>query len=149
MDYAIEVIEHDEQATAVVRATVPHDGIGPFLGQAFGEILAVVGGASVGMPFARYDLVDGGFEVEAGFTVTSPVTPAGRVEASSLPAGPTATAMHVGPFDQVVGAYRAIEAWLPENGWQMAGAPWETYLDGPEVPEPRTVISWPCAPAPE
>lgn len=150
MDYPIEVVDHEEQPTAVIRATVSHDGIGPFLGQAFGEILAAVGGAAVVMPFARYDLVDEGFDVEAGFTVTSPIaSPSGRVEASSLPAGPIATTMHVGPYGEVVGAYRAIEAWLPDHGWQMAGSPWETYLDGPEVPEPRTLVSWPCMPVVE
>lgn len=28
-----------------------------------------------------------------------------------------------------------------------AGAPWECYLDGPEVPEPRTGVFIPCVPA--
>ena len=28
-----------------------------------------------------------------------------------------------------------------------AGAPWESYIDGPEVAEPRTLVYLPCKPA--
>ena len=73
-----------------------------------------------------------------------PIAASGAVVPSSLPAGTVATAMHVGPYDQVAGLYFAIETWMGEHGYASSGAPWETYLDGPEVPQPRTLVSWPC-----
>ena len=146
MDYKIEIVNGQAQATATVSGRVAHDGIPGFIGVAFGEVLAAIGGEAgvAGPPFARYDLCADGFEVEAGFPAAHVVAPAGRVRASTLPGGPMATTTHVGPYAGLAAAYGAIETWLAANGYAPAGAPWESYLDGPEVAEPRTVVSWPC-----
>jgi effector-binding domain-containing protein len=147
MPYEIEVVERSQEDAAVVRARVPHDGIGAFIGTAFGEVMAAVGGHDgiVGPPFARYSLADeSGFEVEAGFPVADPVTPTGRVEAATLPGGTVATLVHTGPYEGLGAAYAALEAWFEAGDYAPAGAPWESYLDGPEVAEPRTIVCWPC-----
>ena len=34
----------------------------------------------------------------------------------------------------------------PFARYQMLGDPWEVYLDGPEVAEPRTIVRVPCRP---
>ena len=54
--------------------------------------------------------------------------------------------LHQGPYSEVPAAYRAAEAWLVDNGWEAAGPPWESYLDGPEAAEPRTLVHLPCRP---
>ena len=59
-------------------------------------------------------------------------------------AHPATTTLHRGGYEQVAAAYSALEQWMRDNGYEPAGAPWETYLDGPDVAEPRTVITWPC-----
>ncbi len=141
----IEVIP--ATATATLSATVAHDQVGEFVGRALGEVMAALlaqGRQPSGMPFARYDLVDEGFAIEAGFPCDGPIEPVGDVHPSDLPGGEVVTTMHVGPYQEVAGAYRALEAWMAENGYQPMGAPWESYLDGPEVAEPRTIVTWPC-----
>ena len=82
--------------------------------------------------------------IEAGFPVPEPIAAAGQVEPSTLPGGTVATTMHVGSYADLAGAYSALEGWFAANGFEAAGDPWETYLDGPEVDAPRTIISWPC-----
>lgn len=145
MTYSISIVERSEQPVAVVVGHVPHDGIGPFVGSAFEAVLGAVGPAAVaGMPFARYDLEPSGFAVEAGFPVRSPIPPSEKVVPSILPAGTVAQTLHVGSYQGVAAAYAEVEAWMSAHGWTPAGAPWEEYLDGPEVAEPRTVVSWPC-----
>jgi effector-binding domain-containing protein len=151
MDYEISVTELEPQDTAVVCGRVAMDGIPDFLGRAFGAVIAAVGGPGgvAGPPFARYDMAEGGFDVEAGFPVGDKDrvngTAGADVVASTLPGGHAVVTMHVGSYDRLADAYAALEAWLPANGYRIAGAPWETYLDGPEVAEPRTVVTWPCA----
>lgn len=151
MAHTVTRVDLTEQHTAVVRAQVPHDGIGAFLGGAFGEVmscLAAQGVQPAGMPFSRYGFEhDGGWDVEAGFPVAQAIERSGRVEPSTLPAGPAAHVLHRGPYAEVAGAYEAATAWVRENGDQVSGAPWEQYLDGPEVPEPRTEVFVPFAPS--
>lgn len=150
MDYHIERMDLEQQPTAVIRAHVPPEGIPAFLGGAFGEVMGVIAeqGAQVaGPPFARYAMTGDGFDIEAGFPTSVPVASAGRVEAAELPGGAVVVVLHRGSYDDVAAAYRAAEQWLAANGWTANGAPWEAYLDGPEVAEPRTVVHMPCRPA--
>jgi effector-binding domain-containing protein len=146
MDYEIEVIELEPQDTAVFRGHVAHSGIGDFLGLAFRQVMGALGVAPVaGPPFARYDMTDDGFDVEGGFPVAAPFPGSGQVEGSTLPGGPAAKTMHVGSYMGLGAAYSALEEWLGANGYEATGSPWETYLDDPEVPEPRTLVFCPCA----
>ena len=149
MEYNVERMDLEPQPTAVIRAHVAHDGISDFLGGAFGEVMGVLatqGLAPAGPPFARYDLTDDGFDIEAGFPASAPVTPTGRVEASELPGGSAIVVLHRGSYADVAAAYSAAEAWLAANEWSSTGSPWEAYLDGPEVLEPRTIVHWPSRP---
>ena len=146
MEYEVQVIRLDEQPAAVVRGRVAAGGIPEFLGGAFGEVLAVVGGAQgvAGPPMARYEMEGDDFAIEAGFPVRQPIEPTGRVEQVALPGGMAATTMHVGPYEGLAAAYRAVEEWIAGSTWEQAGPPWESYLDDPEVAAPRTVVTWPC-----
>ena len=149
MEYQVERVELEEQSTAVVRGVVPQAGIPEFLGGAFAEVMSVVGEQGlhvVGMPFGCYVPTSHGFEVEAGFPTSASVAPAGRVVASTIPAGPAVQVLHQGPYDSVTSAYEAAENWLADSDWESSGPPWEAYLDGPEVPEPRTIVYVPCRP---
>lgn len=73
-----------------------------------------------------------------------PIQEAGNVHPGTLPGGHAAKVLHVGAYDQVAGAWQAAMDWVVENGFQVSDAPWEQYLDGPEVAEPRTEIFVPC-----
>jgi effector-binding domain-containing protein len=120
-----------------------------FLARAYADVLAVLAAQGLrpsGPPFARYGMGDRTFDVEAGFPTTAPVAPSGRVEASELPGGPALVILHRGPYDDVALDLRAGQEWLAANRWIATGDPWEAYLDGPEVAEPRTVVYLPCRP---
>jgi len=149
MDYHVERVELKEQPTAVVRGLVPKAAIAEFLGGVFGEVMRVIGSQGVhpdGMPSGCYVPTPDGLQVEAGFPTSALVEPSGRVVPSSLPVGPAIQVLHMGPYSAVPAAYGATEAWLVDNNREATGPPWETYLDGPEVAEPRTIVYVPCRP---
>jgi effector-binding domain-containing protein len=144
MTYEITVSVTQAQDAAVVAGHVDTTGIPEFLGGAFGEVMAVVDGSAVaGPPFARYVMVDDGFDIVAGFPVASPVTPSGRVVATTLPGGTKAMLLYRGSYEGIAEAWTAMESWVAENGYVVDADPWESYLDGPDVAEPRTLITWP------
>jgi effector-binding domain-containing protein len=146
MEYQIEVVEIEPQDTAVFCGHAKVEGMGDFLGLAFRQVMGALGVQEVtGPPFARYDMAEDGFAVEAGFPVAVPFAGTGQVEGSTLPGGTAARTMHVGSYQGLGSAYSALEEWLRANRYETSGAPWETYLDDPEVAEPRTLVFWPCA----
>ena len=63
-----------------------------------------------------------------------------------LPGGTVATTTHTGRYDEVGDAYAATTAWLLEHDLTVADVPWESYLDAPDVSEPRTRLCVPCGP---
>jgi len=147
MDYQVERVEVAEQPTAVVRAVIPAEEIPAFLGRAYAEVLEVIAAQHLtpaGMPFGCFVPTEDGMEVEAGFPCSGPVVPARRVMPASIPGGPAARVLHQGSYDGVRAAHAAATQWLADNGWEAAGPPWEEYLDGPGVAEPRTVVYVPC-----
>jgi hypothetical protein len=149
--YDITLADLQEQHAAVVRGHVATEQIPDFLGGAFGEAAgaaAAQGLTLTGPPFARYSVPDEGrFDIEAGFPVSGAVTAVGRVEPRTLPGGTAARTMHVGAYDAVGAAYEAVQTYLTDNGYEPSGAPWECYLDDPEVESPRTEVVLPCRPA--
>jgi effector-binding domain-containing protein len=145
--YDVSFADLAAQPIAVVRSHVAHDGIGPFLGTAFSEVMSALvsaGEAPTGVPFARYRVAEDGFDVEAGFPVRAAIAPAGNVVPSTLPGGRAARVVHRGAYDQVAGAYAAALRWIDENACVQAGDAWEMYVDPPDVPEPRTEVFVPC-----
>ena len=98
-----------------------------------------------GPPYARYRLErNGTVDVDAGFPVCGVIAPTVDVAPDTLPGGHVVSTLHVGAYDQLGDAYTALETYLSKNGYEPAGAPWECYLDDPDVPEPRTKVYQPA-----
>jgi effector-binding domain-containing protein len=147
MTYDIAIVEQSAQPTAVIHAKVAMDQIPAFIGEALGEVagaLAAAGLEPTGPPFARYEMFSDGVEMSAGFPVPSRIEPAGRIEPMTLPGGQIATTTHIGSYDTVEAAYEAVDTWIDASPYVVAGDPWESYLDGPDVASPRTVVCFPC-----
>ncbi len=145
--YAVEVTDLPSQPVAVVRERVDLAGLPAFLSHAFGEVMRVCGEQQLppcGPPFARYSVTPEGFDVTAGFPIRAPVRPDGHVVADTLPGGLAAQVMHRGAYGAVASAYEAATDWMQEHGYAPAGDAWESYLDGPATPEPRTLVTLPC-----
>lgn len=147
MDYHVTLKELHDQPAAVVHGEVGVEEIGPFVNEAFGKVMASLASAGfspAGPPFARYDMHDSRFAVDAGFPCMHRHVDGGEVRMTHLPAGLAATTLHVGSYSDVSSAYTALQQWMRDNDYEPAGAPWETYLDGPDAEKPRTLITWPC-----
>lgn len=71
----------------------------------------------------------------------------GEVMVDTLPGGPAAVTVHVGPYDGLREAYAALEQWISREGHKPSGAPWESYVTDPgQVPNPaewKTEVFWP------
>lgn len=145
--YEPHVVQVGPQVTAVVRGRVAVSDIPAFLGGVFREVMQVLaaqGLTATGPPFSRYVPAPEGFDVEAGFPASGTVHPAGRVRAGVLPGGTVARVLYKGDYGGVGGAYDAAMRWTCAHDLVPTDAPWESYLDGPEVAEPRTVVLLPC-----
>jgi effector-binding domain-containing protein len=142
-----EMAELTAQPAAVVRGHVRAEDLPAFLGGAFGEVMRVLAAQRqepAGAPFGRYVPTGDGFDAEVGFPTSAPVAPSGRVTATELPGGRVAVAMHVGSYDTVGETYRRLIEWVAARGCTPVGTPWESYLDEPDVSEPRTLVHIPC-----
>jgi DNA-binding transcriptional MerR regulator len=155
VSYDVKVREDGPQHIASIRAHTTLAEMPGFFASALGEVFRVTGAQGVrpaGPPFAIYhdpEFREEDIDVEAGVPVSDPVSAAGRVLGRRLEGGPVAYVLHVGPYDQLHAAYRAVSTWIQEHGHTLAGAPREVYLTDPgQVRDPslyRTEIVWPIA----
>ena len=61
------------------------------------------------------------------------------MRAVTLPGGPAATTVHIGPYDDMVAGYRAVAGWITDHGGEAVGDPWEVYFSDPTTqPDPAT-----------
>lgn len=152
--YDIETRTFPAQPAAVVKTTIAVAAIAEWIGGAFhaaATYLTQEGAGPAGPPFARYHcLGDDRFEVEAGFPSTRVVPGNETVTPATLPGGPVAQTLHVGPYDQMTPAYDGLLAWIRDHGCAPAGDAWEVYYSDPVVePDPatwRTLIVQPYRP---
>ena len=108
----------------VTMATIASaaDEIPPLIGW-----LAEHGAAPAGPPFLRYNVIDmeRELQLEAGVPVAAMVAAEGRVESGELPGGRYVTAIHTGPYDQLVTAVRDLLDWAAGQGltWDKQESP--------------------------
>jgi effector-binding domain-containing protein len=141
--YEIQSDTTAEQPTATASTTGAIDDIGTWLAKAYDAVAGVLARQQVsptGPPFARFRQLRGGrFAVEAGFPVARAIDPSGEVGASSLPPGPVARTMHIGPYEDMEPAYDALVAWIRGRHGEPEGDAWEIYYSDPtEEPDPTT-----------
>jgi effector-binding domain-containing protein len=71
----------------------------------------------------------------------------GRIISGTLPGGPVATTVHLGPYDKLPDAHDALHIWLEEHHKHSAGPQWELYWTDPGLePDPnkwKTELMWP------
>jgi AraC family transcriptional regulator len=81
--------------------------------------------------------------------LAAPAAGEGEMEAGFLHAGAVALGVHAGPYEGLPETHLAIDRWLEEQGYRVAGPPWEQYVTDPgEHPDPadwRTEVYWPLA----
>ena len=146
-----QFIQTDEQLTAVIHLTIPRAEISNVMGPAIAEIMSTIaaqGGALTGPCFSYHQKRPSDtFDFEAGFPVSRPITPAGRVKMSKLPATKIVRTTYQGGYEGLCEAWGEFCAWIETEGLNAQDSLWECYLSGPETsPEPdkwRTELNRP------
>ena len=125
-----------EQPTAVIHLTIPRAEIQTAMGPAHQELFSTLGAQGVaptGPLFSRHFRMDPAtFDFEVGVPVSAPVTPAGRVAASHLPATRVARTVYRGAYEGLGAAWGELDSWIKAEGLKPTGELWETYAAGPE-----------------
>lgn len=131
-----QIVETAAEPAAVIRLTILSRDMPKVFGPAVGELLTTLGAQGiepVGAIFAHHvKLPSDTFDFELGIKVSSPVTPAGRIEPGELPARRVARAIYTGPYEGLPGAWDAFIAWMDANGHKSAPSLWELYSVGPQ-----------------
>ncbi|HMV17652.1 MAG TPA: GyrI-like domain-containing protein [Zoogloea sp.] len=140
------LITADARLTAVVPLIVPRADIVQMMGPAIHEVIATLhaqGHAPAGPCFSLHHCRPTEvFDFEVGFPVNAPVTPAGRVVASTLPGVRVAQTVYRGPYEGLGAAWGAFMAWIAAQHLQTGPGLWECYAAGPEVsPNPADWIT--------
>lgn len=142
MTYEIATRSLTKQFTAVMRGEMPAERMAAWMPKAFRavhEYLLWARVTPVGPPFARFTFLDDVVAVEAGFPVAFEVQGDGIVEPSALPGCRAAVTTHVGPYESLDRAYRAVTDWLADHAYHPVGPHWEVYHSNPATePDPTT-----------
>lgn len=145
--------ERPEQPILLIRRRIARTQLADMLAECFGKLFVhcqTAGLPLAGWPLARYVSMGVGlWTVEAALPLAAPAAGEGEMEAGVLAAGPVALGIHAGPYEQLPETNAAVEKWIEQNGWRVAGPPWESYVTDPsEHPNPadwRTEVFWPLA----
>jgi len=138
-----QIIQTEEQLTAVIHLTVPRVEIAAAMGPAISEIMAAVSTQGVALAGACFSYhlkrPSETFDFEVGFPVSRPITPTGRVKMSKLPATKVARTIYKGGYEGLGAAWGEFCAWVEAEGLDAEESLWECYLAGPESsPDPTT-----------
>lgn len=97
--------------------------------------------------FVYHAMSDEAWTVEACFPVAGASAAPDGLTLRRFEGGKAATAVHVGPYDELGMAYREVEVWIDKQSLKTANPPFDIYLNDPsEVQDPskfETEIVWP------
>jgi effector-binding domain-containing protein len=150
MNYQCELLDRSAQPTLAIRTRTAVQNLPQVLGQAYGAIIQYAGQLGVqpsGAPFVAYynmDMQD--LDIEIGFPFAQALTGRGNIRAGEIPGGRAATCVHTGPYDQVRGAYEALQKWFGASSYIPTGVAYEFYLNDPQTtppPELQTQVVFP------
>jgi effector-binding domain-containing protein len=155
MSHRIRVMEREAILAISRRRPVMLDGIGPALGETFGELyghLAMSGVDPAGPPFVIYHDMptpDLPLDVEVCAPIAALTDAPAGCTVGWIPGGSFATLVHRGPYETIGAAYGELVTWAERHHRELVGPPRETYLSEPETPpaEIRTIVEWPVSEA--
>ena len=98
------------------------------------DFLADAGIDPAGTPFTVYHQVtdaDTPGEIAMCVPVASPTDTDGRVEVVEIAAGPAASVVHRGSYEDLSASYSAVASWIHQRGHRIVGPHREVYLNSP------------------
>ncbi|WP_026412244.1 MerR family transcriptional regulator [Actinomadura oligospora] len=144
----VTVVDEPARTVAIARDTASLDEIGPAMGRCVARLLDVPSTEPmIGLfpldPTEEFPVALAAVLPDAPDAADGPdgpdVPPGTRREV--LPGGPFATAVHVGPFDQVGLVVHGLLAWCADHGHTPGGTTRETYLADPERTPPEDLVT--------
>jgi effector-binding domain-containing protein len=138
----VEVKDVPAQHVLVIRERAPLESMSEVIPDAYRELEGYLAELEVepsGPPVTvcPYPDNEGMVVVENNWPVADPVGGRGRIEAATLPACTVLAYMHRGHYEQLDRSYRALQAVVEREQLEVAGAPREIYLTGPEELPPE------------
>ena len=152
MEYEVRTKRVVAQPIASIRTRTSIAELPAVMARSYGEIFGYLGELGVrpaGAPFSIYhdpEFKEEDVDVEIGVPVAERVPPRGRISGGELPEGTVAYTLHVGSYDEIGAAYRALAAWIQSHGHEFAGPPREVSLTDPaqtREADYRTELNWP------
>ncbi len=135
MEYEVVTTETAEQVVVSIREKLPQDRMPAFIGSTMGELFGFLGRSGVepvAPPFViYYEFGPHEIDAEVCVPIAALIEGTDRIRASVIPRMTVARTLHVGPYEQLGEAYRAISEWTDEHGIEPAGPVRERYLNGP------------------
>jgi effector-binding domain-containing protein len=135
MKYDVVAEAAQAELVAAVRATVPISGIARAWKPALDQVWAFLkanGGFRPGHNLFLYHHAERRNEamnIDFGVQVARPFEREGNVQCIETPAGEVARTVHVGPYDRLGDAHKAIHAWCAAHNRKIGQASWEVYGD--------------------
>ena len=128
MDYNVKLEQSTGRPVAVVRCKAELSELSKVVPAACGTVWEAVRDKKItgaGRNLAIY--LDDEINLEVGVELGTPLVAKGVITSSTIPAGPVATAVHVGPYNLLAEAHQAIRQWCDNHGFKRAGPNWEIY----------------------
>lgn len=140
--YEVGLTDAPALRLAAVRARCDLDELGQRTRQCLTDLLEALAGTAAGWAPPLHGLFP--LDLKDGMTVaagarTDEAVPGTVVVA--LPAGPAATTLHTGPYEQLPLAYHALFAWIHEHGLTARGPAREDYLVVPGEADPGDLLT--------
>jgi effector-binding domain-containing protein len=146
-----QIVQSDEQLTAVIHLCVPRAEINHVMGPAIQEIISALAAEGItpdGPCFSfHWKRPSDMFDFEVGFPINRSITPVGRVKMSKLPAVKVARTVYRGEYEGLAAAWAEFSEWIENERLNVQDSLWKCYLSGPELsPDPaewRTELNRP------
>lgn len=131
MSYKIEVKTFEPVLVASIRFKGKYQDISNYIGKLYGAVKNKAAGAPFNLYYdCEYRETDA--DIEICIPVKEPVSGAG-VETRRLPAMKAIVTMHVGPYEKLGEAYKALTDYATEQHFEMKTPARETYVKGPSM----------------
>ncbi len=140
MAIKIESVNLPEQPVLFIRTHAAMADLPQTIGTGYHKIMTYMEKLEIeptDAPYtAYYNLDMANLDVEMGFPTAKQMIGSGEVKAGVIPAGPAATCLFRGSYQDMGPAYEAMNRWLAENHYRPTGVSYEYYYNSPdEVPE--------------
>lgn len=154
MTYPIATHDLEAQPVISIRGRHPQTEIPAFLGRTFGELfgqLKILGVTPSGPPLVIYhEFGPTDIDAEVCVPIGRDVSATGTARTRILPAVTVVRTLHVGPYEALDAAYKALNVWVALQDLTVAGPVQERYLNGPgdtgSQAEYQTEIEQPVVP---